>query len=123
MFDNGPWAGGFGRSSAGYDFSFDRATLVFVPGVADIERVPVQPGEKVWAMSTNDAVIACREGKTVGVETTYCKMSEYVPPQPLKPEDYVTKADLEDILGRILAARQPAPAAPAPAAKGGKKDG
>lgn len=106
-----------GRPAA-YDFSFDRAALVFVPSVADIERVPVQPGEKVWAMSVNDAVIACREGKTVGVETTYCKMTEYTPPQPIRPEDYVTKADLEDIIARVLAA-QPAP--PAVTTKGVKK--
>lgn len=116
-----PWPG-IGRRSAGYDFGFDRETLVFVPTVADVERVPVQPGEKVWAMSVNDAVIACREGKTIGVDTTYCKLEPFEPPKPIRPEDYVTKADLEEIIGCVLAAQQTAPA-PAPAAKGAKKDG
>lgn len=110
-----------GRSSA-YDFSFDRTVLVFVPSVADIERVPVQPGEKVWAMSVNDAVIACREGKTVGVETTYCKMTEYIPPRPVSPEDFVTKADLEDVVSRILAAQTAQATPPAAPAKGVKKE-
>lgn len=109
-----------GRSAA-YDFSFDREVLVFVPSIADIERVPVQPGEKVWAMSVNDAVIACREGKTVGVETTYCKMTEYTPPRPVSPEDFVTKADLEDIISRVLAAQSEQAAPPAVTTKGGKK--
>ncbi len=117
-----PWPGA-GRRSADYDFGFDRAALVFVPTIADVERVPVQPGEKVWAMSVNDAVIACREGKTIGVNTTYCKLEPFEPPKPIRPEDYVTKADLEEIIGRVLAAQQTAPA-PAPAAtKGAKKDG
>lgn len=96
--------------------NYDRAVIVFVPAVADIERVPVMPGEKVWVMAMNDAIIACRTGGNLGTETTYCKMEEYVPAPPPRPEDYVTKADLEDMLSRLLAQQ------PAPQTKGVKKN-
>lgn len=38
----------------------------------------------------------------MGVETTYCRMEEYIPPSPPKPEDYVTKADLEAMFERFM---------------------
>lgn len=96
---------------------FDSGVIVFVPAVEDIERVPVMSGEKVYVMAMNDAVIACRTGGNMGTETTFCKMEEFVPAPAPKPEDYITKADLEDILSRLLT-QQSAGQAPA---KGGKK--
>lgn len=99
----------------------NRATLLLVPEVAEIEKIPVMPGERIWAMATNDAVIGCRTGGDMGAQTTYCRLEPYEPP---RPEEYVTKADLEEMLTRILAAQQPVPAAPAKTAKGGvKSDG
>ena len=72
------------QGTAGYN----RATLLFVPTFADIERVPVMPGEKLWVMAMDDAIMAC--------------MEEYVPAPPPKPEDYVTKADLEAMFARFM---------------------
>ena len=96
---------------------FDSGVIVFIPAVEDIERVPVMSGEKVYVMAMNDAVIACRTGGNMGTETTFCKMEEFVPAPAPKPEDYITKADLEDILSRLLS-QQSAGQAPV---KGGKK--
>lgn len=81
---------------------YNRATLLFVPTFADIDKVPVMPGEKLWVMAMDDAIMACRTGGNMGVTTTYCRMEEYVPAPPPKPEDYVTKADLEAMFARFM---------------------
>lgn len=108
------------RPELGRDHGYTRALLLLVDNVGEIERIPVMPGERVWAMSTNDAVIGCRTGGDMGANTSYCKLEPYELPAP---DEYVTKRDLEDMLARVLAAQQtvtvPVPAAPA-AEKGGK---
>lgn len=108
------------RPELGRDRGYARAMMLLVDNVGEIERIPVMPGERIWAMSTNDAVIGCRTGGDMGASTTYCKLEPYELPAP---EEYVTKRDLEDMLARVLAAQQtvaaPVPAAPA-AEKGGK---
>lgn len=108
------------RPELGRDRGYTRALLLLVDNVGEIERIPVMPGERVWAMSTNDAVIGCRTGGDMGASTSYCKLEPYELPAP---DEYVTKRDLEDMLARVIAAQQtvtaPVPAAPA-AEKGGK---
>lgn len=109
---------GYNRPAVGGMPGGNRATLLLVPDVSEIEKIPVMPGERIWAMATNDAIIGCRTGGDMGAQTTYCKLEPYDPP---RPEEYVTKADLEEILSRVLAAQQTAPAAPMKASKGGAK--
>lgn len=109
---------GYPRPTVGGMVAGNRATLLLVPDVSEIEKIPVMPGERIWAMATNDAVIGCRTGGDMGAQTTYCKLEPYEPP---RPEEYVTKADLEEMLSRFLAAQQTAPAAPVKASKGGAK--
>lgn len=94
--------------------TYNRATLMLVSSVQEIEQIPVLPGERIWAMSTNDAVIGCRTGGDMGVQTTYCKLEPYTPPVR-RPEDYVTKADLEEMFSRFAAQQG--------GQKGAKKDG
>lgn len=108
------------RPELGRDRGYTRAILLLVDNAGEIERIPVMPGERVWAMSTNDAVIGCRTGGDMGATTTYCKLEPYELPAP---DEYVTKRDLEDMLARVFATQQavaaPVPAAPAPE-KGGQ---
>lgn len=82
--------------------TYSRASLLFVPTISDIDKVPCMPGEKIWVMAMDDAVIACKTGGNMGIDTTYCRMTEYIPAPPPKPEDFVTKADLEEILAKYL---------------------
>lgn len=95
----------YARHDPARDRNYTRAMLLLVDNVNEIERIPVMPGERIWAMSTNDAVIGCRTGGDMGASTTYCKLEPYELPAP---DEYVTKRDLEDMLSRILAAQQPA---------------
>lgn len=86
----------------------DSATLLFVQDLPEIERVAVLPGQRVFVMALNDSVLAARTGTPMGTETTYCRLEEFVPEAPAAP-DYVTKADLEELLRRYMGE---APAAP-----------
>lgn len=61
--------------------------------VEEVEKIPVQRGQELWIMLTNEPVFAVRKADTTGQATTeYYKFERFVPQKAVEPE-YVTKDD------------------------------
>lgn len=80
--------------------------IYFVPSAADIERFPLLNGERAWIMAMADSLIACKTGKPMGVDLVVCKMEQTELPRPPKPEEFVTKSDIEKMMTQLAAMLQ-----------------
>ena len=75
---------------------------VYVPTVADVQNVGVQPGNRAWIMVQNECVFAIRSADGMGIMTTdFYRFEKYDPNAKTQTEQYVTRAELEQILMRM----------------------
>lgn len=75
---------------------------VYVPTVADVQNVGVQPGNRAWIMVQNECVFAIRSADGMGIMTTdFYRFEKYDPRVKPQTEQYVTYADLERLMAQF----------------------
>ena len=75
---------------------------VYVPTVADVQNVGVQPGNRAWIMVQNECVFAIRSADGMGIMTTdFYRFEKYDPHVKVQAEQYVTYADLERLMAQF----------------------